>query len=287
MKDLHIHTVYSDGELNISDVIDKIKELGIDLFSITDHDTIDGCKEIIENNLHNKNKLKFITGIELSAAIEKGNCHILGYNIDIYNEELALHLKKLKEMDKYNMMLIIEFLINVFKLDFAKHDIEQLFIKKGSVNSVEIARLLIRLGYCNTINDAFQKYILPAKKETNSKKREFSVYECINIIKKSGGIPVLAHNYQLKKNYIELKKYILDLKNHGLMGLECYHSGFSTSGIANSLNLAQKYDLLITGGSDYHGKIIKPDIDIGTGKNNNLDIKGLSIEKYLNKRLKY
>lgn len=287
MKDLHIHTVYSDGELAISEIIEKIKKSKIDFFSITDHNNFDGCKEIIENNLHKKDNLKFVTGIELSAAIDKGNCHILGYNIDLYNEDLIAYLKNLKEMDNHNIMLIIDYLINIFKLKFSEQDIENLFIKKGSINNVEVAKLLIKFGYCHEVGEAFQKYILPAKKATNLKKREFSVYNCIDIIKKAGGIPVLAHNYQLKKNYIELKEYICDLKNHGLMGLECYHSGFSKEGIDNSLNLAKKYDLLITGGSDYHGKTIKPDIEIGTGKNNNLDIKELSIEKYLNKKLRY
>lgn len=287
MKDLHIHTIYSDGELNVYELIEKIKELGVDFFSITDHDTVDGCKEIIENNLHRKNHLKFVAGIELSASIDKGNCHILGYNIDIYNDNLKSHLNKLKEMNKYNIMLVINYLKDKFKIDFTDEDIEQLFMKTGTVNNVEISKMLVKMGYCNNINEAFECYIKAAKKETRTKKREFSAYECIDIIKKANGIPVLAHNYQLKKDYIELKEYIADLKKHGLMGLECYHSGFSKEGIDNNINLAKIYGLLVTGGSDYHGPNVKPDIEIGKGKNNNLDISELSIEKHLSKKLKY
>lgn len=287
MKDLHIHTSYSDGELSVYELIDKIKELGIDFFSITDHDTVDGCKELIENNLHKKNNLKFVTGIELSASIDKGNCHILGYNIDIYNTDLQSYLKKLKEMNKYNTMLIIEYLKDKCKINFTDKDIEELFTKQGTVNNVEISKMLVKLGYCSNINEAFKCYISLAKKETRTKKHEFSAYQCIDIIKEANGIPVLAHNYQLKKEYMELKEYIADLKKHGLMGLECYHSGFTYSKMINSINLAKAYGLLITGGSDYHGPTVKPDIEIGKGMNNNLDIQALSIEKYLTKKLKY
>ena len=85
----------------------------------------------------------------------------------------------------------------------------------------------------------------------------------------------------------DLKNYILDLKEHGLMGLECYHSGFDLAGINNSLQIASDLDLLITGGSDYHGINVKPDIDIGYGKNHNLHIKKLSIENYLNGKYRY
>lgn len=287
MKDLHIHTIYSDGELDILEIIKKIKELEIDFFSITDHDTIEGCKKIVENNIHRKQNLKFVTGIELSAKIDKGKCHILGYNIDIYNDNLQLCLKRLEEMDKYNIMLIIDYLKDKFKINISNQDIEQIFMKKGSVNNVGISKMLVKLGYCNTINEAFEKYILPAKKVTFDKKREFTVYECIDIIKKAEGIPVLAHNYQLRKNYMELREYIIDLKKHGLMGLECYHSGFDNAGTFESLELAEEFDLLITGGSDYHGPTVKPSIEIGRGKNNNLNITNLSIEKYLVKKLKY
>ena len=184
MKDLHIHTIYSDGELTPEEIINIVKEKEIDFFSITDHDTINGCKEIIENNLHKKNNLKFVTGIELSAKIDKGKCHILGYNIDLYSEYLIEHLKKLKEMDKYNILLITECLKNVFKLNFTQQDIDHLFIKKGSTNNVEISKMLVRLGYCDSINDAFKRYIIPSKKMTFDEKKEFSAYECIDIINK-------------------------------------------------------------------------------------------------------
>ena len=103
MKDLHIHTVYSDGELTPQEIINIAKEKGIDLLSITDHDTIFGSKEVIDNNLHKKANINFVTGIELSAKIDKGNCHILGYNIDIYNKKLIEKLEQLNDMSYYNI----------------------------------------------------------------------------------------------------------------------------------------------------------------------------------------
>ena len=190
-------------------------------------------------------------------------------------------------MNRHNIMLIVDFLKEKFNMNITDADIEQMYRKKGTVNNVEVSKMLVRLGYCLNVREAFQKYILLAKKMTNDYKQEFSAYECINIIKKADGIPVLAHNYQLKMSYIELKNYIVDLKKHGLMGLECYHSGFNSSGIYNSLMLAHNLHLLTTGGSDYHGLNVKPDIEMGTGKDNNLNITNISIEKYLNKILKY
>lgn len=287
MKDLHIHTIYSDGELTVEEIIKKVQENKVDFFSITDHDTILGNKEIIENDLHKKYGLKFVTGIELSAQIEKGKCHILGYNIDIYNEYLNKQILELDEMNKYNLNLVINYLKQNFGINLNSEQISRIFDKKGSTNNVQLSKILVELGYALSTKEAFDKYIQIAKNAVRMKKHELSSYECIKMIKVAGGIPVLAHNYQLKKNYIELKKYLIDLKQHGLMGLECYHSGFKPSGITNSIDLANKLNLLQTGGSDYHGPNVKPNIEIGTGKNNNLNIKDLSIEKYLTKKLKY
>ena len=286
MKDLHIHSFYSDGELNVNEIIEKVKENNVDFFSITDHDTIIGSKEVILNNLHQKNNLKFVTGIELSAKIDKGKCHILGYNYDINSEILNEKIKELKEMSKYNILLVVQYLKKNFNINLKDSDLENIFNKQGTFNNVQIAKLLVDLGYTKTIDESFINYIQEAKEKVRNEKREFSPYECIEIIKKAGGIPVLAHNYQLRKNYIELKDYLVDLKKHGLMGLECYHSGFRNSSMLNNVSLAQRYGLLTTGGSDYHGINVKPDIEIGTGKNGNLNIEDISIEKYLSKRLK-
>ena len=286
MKDLHIHTVYSDGELTVDEIIKKVKENNVDFFSITDHNTIMGNLEIVENNLHKKNNIKFVTGIELSAKIDKGTCHILGYNIDLDNKLLNDKMSKLQSMEHYNIMLVINYLKDKYKMDFPREYIEKIFEKDGSVNNAQISKLLVKLGYCENSTQAFSMYIKEAKKAIKHLKYEFSPYECINIIKKSGGVPVLAHNFQLKKDYFELKKYLLELKSYGLMGLECYHSGFSISGTNNSLQLANELSLLVTGGSDYHGINVKPDIEIGIGKNN-LNIKRLSIEKYFDGKLRY
>lgn len=287
MKDLHIHSVYSDGELNVNQIIEKVKENNVDFFSITDHDTIIGSKEVALNNLHHKNNLKFVTGIELSAKIDKGKCHILGYNYDINNELLNKKIKELKEMSKYNILLVVQYLKKNFNINLKDSDLESIFNKEGTFNNVQIAKLLVDLGYTKTIEESFVNYIQQAKMFVKNEKREFSPYECIDIIKKSGGIPVLAHNYQLKKDYMELKAFLIDLKRHGLMGLECYHSGFKICEMLNNVALAKKLNLLITGGSDYHGINVKNDIEIGSGRNKNLNIEDISIEKYLSKRLKY
>lgn len=287
MKDLHIHSVYSDGELNINQIIEKVKRNNVDFFSITDHDTIIGSKEVVLNNLHHKNNLKFVTGIELSAKIDKGKCHILGYNYDINNEFLNNSIKELNDMSKYNICLIINYLKKNFNINISDSELNEIFNKSGSFNNVQISKLLVKLGYVKTMDEAFKFYIEEAKEKTRNEKHEFSPYDCISIIKKAGGIPVLAHNYQLKKNYIELRKYLIDLKIHGLMGLECYHSGFKNAEMKNNVALANSLGLLTTGGSDYHGVNVKSSIDIGTGKNYNLNIEYISIEKYLSKCLKY
>lgn len=231
--------------------------------------------------------MKYVTGIELSAKVDKGKCHILGYNYDINSKYLNDKVNELSEMGKYNICLVVNYLKKNFGINISDSDLDEIFSKKGSFNNIQISKLLVKLGYAKTIDEAFKFYIQEAKEKTKNEKREFSSYECIAVIKKSGGIPVLAHNYQLKKNYIELRRYLIDLKVHGLMGLECFHSGFKNAEMLNNISLAKNLGLLITGGSDYHGINVKPDIEIGSGKRNNLNIEDISIEKYLNKHLKY
>ena len=140
-----------------------------------------------------------------------------------------------------------------------------------------IAKLLIKKGYVKTVQEAFDKYLIDAYTKINGRKKGIPYSECIELILKSNGIPVLAHPKTLLLDDKELLLLLKDMINSGLMGIEVYHSTHTSEEVHKYLEIANELGLAISGGSDYHGIITKPNIELGYGKNNNLKIKQLSI----------
>ena len=143
--------------------------------------------------------------------------------------------------------------------------------------------MCVKYGYATSIQDAFNKYLIEAYNKTRSTSKGLSYQECIELILQSKGIPILAHPKSLELPEKEFLILLKEMINSGLKGIEVYHSSHTEEEIKYYLEIANKYDLLISGGSDYHGKTIKPDIELGTGKNNGTRIKKLSLLDKLNK----
>lgn len=272
--DLHTHTTYSDGELSPTKLINLAKQKNISTIAITDHDTLEGIKSIRKTF---NNSIQLINGIELTAKIDKGRMHILGYGINIYNEELNKKMIDLKTNSINSVLSIIEQLKKDHNIYFTYDELKELINSNHNLGRPDIARLLIKNGYVKTVQEAFDKYLIDAHNKIRNRKKGIDYAECIELIVKSGGIPVLAHPKTLELNDKELLYLIKDMINVGLMGIEVYHSSHTKKETEKYLNIANELNLLISGGSDYHGINTKPDIDIGTGKNNNLKIKHLSI----------
>lgn len=276
--DMHMHSTYSDGELSPDELIELAVNNNISIASITDHDTINGIKNIDRENPYIKNnEIKIYNGIELSTKIPTGRMHILGYDFDINSEVLNNKLLDIRNNSISSFLSIIEQLKKDYNIIFAQEEIDYLIKVKNNLGRPDIARLLMKYGYVKTVAEAFDKYLIAAHNKVRGKTKGLSYEESIDLILKSGGIPVLAHPKTLELDHENLEILLKDMINCGLQGIEVYHSIHTKEEMNFYLKLANKYNLLISGGSDYHGRIVKPEIEIGTGQNNNLKIKQLSL----------
>lgn len=274
--DLHMHTIYSDGDLTPNELIKEAYKNNIGTISITDHDTILGLKKIVWGGTCDETDyVKIIPGIELSAKTNKGRMHILGYDFDVNDKALNDKMNELKNNSIYSVMAIINQLRIDYGIVFDSVDINGLFSNVGNIGRPHIAKLLIKYGYAKDVKEAFDKYLIDAYKKTKILNKGIPYKKCIDLIKNAGGISVLAHPNQLLLNDEELEEKIKEMVSYGLDGIEVYHSGHSKEETNKYLMLANKYNLLISGGSDYHGKSVKPNVDIG--KTSNGKIKRLSL----------
>lgn len=266
--DLHTHTTYSDGELTPDELIKEAIKKDIKILAITDHDTIEELNKIT----YKSDKINIIKGIELSAKVDFGTMHILGLDIDKDNKDLNKKLIELKDNSINSVLSVIEQLKKHYNIYFTYEEIKELVNYNHNLGRPDIARLLIRKGYVSSVKEAFDKYLIDAYNKSKATKKGISYQECIELILKSNGIPVLAHPKTLKLSDKELLYLLKDMINCGLMGIEVYHSSHNKEDIEKYLKLANELNLLISGGSDYHGINTKPDIELGCGK-----IKELSI----------
>lgn len=281
--DLHTHTNYSDGDLSPLDLIGLAINSGIGTLGITDHDTLDGVKRIDRTDDLIKNSgIQIINGIELSAKVSKGRMHILGYDIDINDTNLNKKMSELKDNSINSVLSIMEQIKRDYGIIFRYNDIRDLVNANHNLGRPDLAKLCIKYGYATSVQDAFDKYLIAAHNKVRGTNKGIPYEECIELIAKSNGVPVLAHPKSLELSEKEFLVVLKDMINLGLKGIEVYHSSHTEEEMQYYLEIANKYDLLISGGSDYHGTTVKPDIELGTGKNNNIKIKSLSLVKYIN-----
>lgn len=276
--DLHTHTVYSDGDLTPSELLDKAIEKNIGTISITDHDTIlayDECLDATDINI--------IPGIELSAKSSIGSMHILGYGIDIHNTSLKNKMSELRNNSIYSILAVLTQLKKDYGISFDNDKITDLIVTNRSIGKLDVAKLIVQQGLATSVPNAFEKYLNEVKANTRSTARGISYEECIDLISGAGGIPVLAHPHTLELNphdfLIRLKKLI----SAGLMGIEVYHNSHSKEDVEWFMKIADEFELLYSGGSDYHGETAKPDVELGTGLNENIKIKRLTLIEQLKK----
>ena len=267
MIDLHTHTKGSDGDKTPQELIDLAINRGIEALAITDHDTTDSIETAI--NYAMGRKILLIPGVEFAAKVDKGQMHILGLFIDYQNEELKQKLLFMKnERESRNAKFIEEF----NKLGFQITLEELKNVSNGKIiGKPHFAKVFLQKGYIKEKEEIFRDYFNKSPfKEI--KRTMYTSKEIIETIKKTNGIAVLAHPQSLKLEENELVKTIKELKNYGLDGLECYHSNQTLEEMNEFKKIANEYDLIITKGSDYHGPITKPEIELGTGKENNIAI---------------
>jgi len=253
--DLHLHTNSSDGTYTSEEVVEKSKRCGLSAISIVDHDTVDAIDSALE--AAEDNEIEVIPGIELSAECDGKEIHILGYLIDHRNKDLTAKIKILKTNRIDRVHKITDKLkdLGVVLAPKVVFDIAQ----NGIISRLHIARALVEVRAVTTTGEAFRRYIGDSS-PAYVLGFKMSPQETISLIKNAGGIPVLAHPYSLHSDELTLK--LIEL---GIMGLEIYYPEHSQGMINFYLDLAKKYNLLATGGSDCHGAA-KPEVRIGSVK---------------------
>lgn len=243
--DLHLHTTFSDGALTPLQVVNIAHELNLKAIAITDHDTIDGIPEALQAS-SNHPDLEVIPGIELSTFLNNEEVHILGYYIDYKNPNLTKTLAHLQEEREERVIKIVNKL-NELGINISYREVRERSLGK-SIGRPHIATVLTEKGYTRSVSDAFSKYLVPGQ-PAYIPRQKISPPFAIDLIKQSHGIPVLAHPGLLTDQDI-----IFDLIKHGIMGIEVYHTDHSEDQTSYFEKLATNYNLLITGGSDCHGR---------------------------------
>ena len=264
--DLHIHSTASDGSLTPADIIDHAQKLNLAAIAITDHDSVDGSKEALRIGI--PPSLHFLTGVEISAAHPpffpgSGSFHILGYAIQLENRDLNQALNRLQDARKNRNPEILK---RLNKLGF-RISLEEVGQEVGEVQlgRPHIAYAMVKKGFVASVDEAFEKYLGTAKPAYVDKDR-IECEQAINLIRAAGGVPVLAHPALLNiEKDQKLDGLLQNLMKIGLAGIEVYYPGHSPQQIQQYTELAAKYGLLMTGGTDFHGSIM-PEIKMGSGE---------------------
>ncbi len=272
--DLHIHSNFSDGSDTIPELIKNIKVAGINIFALTDHDTIEGLAEI-EKYL--PSNIQFIKGVELTCKTKDIKCHILGYNINPKNKKLNDLIAQGKILRRNKLEKRITYLKEVWNIQLTKEELDWLY-SRPSVVKTHFANILVNRGLSDNNLDAMKKY-LDGCKTGNSR---FDGDEAIQIIKDAGGIPVWAHPLGGEgEKHLSEEEFLPKLKTmiaSGIQGLECYYSRYNQQEIEFLISCAKENNLFITGGSDYHGNnkknitLAKLNVDNTPVDGNNLTI---------------
>lgn len=258
--DLHLHTTHSDGSFSPADVLRFAHKAGVTALAITDHDIVTGIPEAIAAGA--ELGIEIIPGVEISSRVGNSELHILGYCLQWQDQELNRRLASLRESRHSRNPQIIERL-RALGLDVTYEEVRAL-AGTDAVGRPHIARVLMDKHYVTSAKDAFDRYLAEGRPAYVARELP-SPADAIAWIRAAGGVAVLAHPTWAKVSGESLNALLIALKAEGLGGIEVHYSSHTKRQTREYHDLAKRLDLLITGGSDFHG-ITKPDIEVGTGK---------------------
>lgn len=248
--DLHMHSTVSDGTDTPQALLEAVRSAGIGVFSVTDHDAVRAGKEIRE--LLKKGDPRFITGAEFSCKDTDGKCHILAYGFDPDAEPIVELVNTLHALRMQKAFARVQKLETEYGFTFPDEERDALFAM-ANPGKPHIANMMVRCGYAQTKEEAILRYLNPIRLHAGSLKPQ----EVIGRILAGGGIPVLAHplfgSGSDDLDDVRMEQRLQRLTACGLQGVEAYYSGFSAQQSARMLSLAERFDLYVTAGSDYHG----------------------------------
>jgi 3',5'-nucleoside bisphosphate phosphatase len=266
--DLHTHTTASDGTYTPTELLHAAQKAGVDVLAITDHDTLGAYAEAIP--LAETLGIRLVYGVELSADGPPGKCHLLALGVDPANSELNTTLISLSQMRRERNLLMVERLNQVIGLSLSApltiEEIESHAPKGANLGRPHFAACLVARGIVPDIKVAFQKYLADGK-PGQIEKETLTPEDAISLTHRAGGKCFVAHPGLLRlASHETFETRIKAYKELGIDGIEAYYSSYTPAEEAKFLRLAQKYELLVTGGSDFHGAN-KPDIKIGAVRN--------------------
>lgn len=247
--DLHTHTKMSDGIYSPRELIDYAITRDVFALAITDHDTIAGLAEAME--YAKAIGFNLIPGVELSIDYSGGSFHLIGLNIDFTDIDFLEVTERLKSIRDSRA----EKIIDALKENGIEIPIDEVLkeVEDGSIGKPHIARVMMRMGYGESVKEIFKNYMIKGK-PGYVKKENISIYEATSIVKKAGGIPIIAHPISLNfSSFGKFESIMKDLIQLGVEGLEVYSPMHSRAEVFGFSKIAQKYNLIISGGSDFHG----------------------------------
>ena len=272
MVDLHVHSTRSDGTYTPAQLVDYAREKGLTAFALTDHDSVDGLEEAIgyaaRLRQHSTQMIapdtpvpEVIPGIELSSEYQGKDVHIVGLFIDYHNAHFQEYLRGfVASRDARNHKMCA--LLQKAGMDISYEKLQETF-PNSVITRAHYAKYMLEHGYIKSMAEAFDRYVgdhcpyyVPREKVTPA--------QAVALILEAGGIPILAHPILYHMSDVRLDALVSELKETGLMGIEALYSTYHACDERQIRSLAKKYDLLISGGSDFHGDN-KPGLDLGTG----------------------
>lgn len=260
--DLHVHSHFSDGTVSPSQLIDIARKIGLSAVALCDHNTISGLPEFVSAAVGTG--VEAVPGIEFSTDYGTTELHIIGLFIQPeHYHSITLLLKEMLDRKEQSYVSLLDSLGKVgLTMDYSS-------IKAGTtdgqVNRAIIAAEMVRMGYCESIKQAFSRWLSP-KRGFYVEPKRLDVFETIRFIKSIGAVAVLAHPF-LNLNESDLRRFLSQAKPCGLDAMEVFYPLFNEDQTRLALSIADEFDLLPSGGSDFHGDN-KPDISMGNGKDN-------------------
>jgi 3',5'-nucleoside bisphosphate phosphatase len=277
--DLHTHTNESDGSYSPAELVTSALETGLDALGISDHDTFAGYDQA--RTLAFAHGLDLVCGIELSTKMAVGNAttknvHLLGYFLhEPPSFGFREWLHEILSARRTRNQQLVDRLVDQ-GLDISLPEVEAL--GRSLTGRPHFARLLVNKGYAENTEQAFRKYLdesAPTFVERDSPHLALAIQQIVA----GGGIPIVAHPIRLGVRDIHQEEIIIaEMRDMGLRGIEAYHSDHGARDVDRYLGLAKKYELAVSGGSDFHG-LAKPKIALGSGYNGNLNIPKQVLER--------
>lgn len=258
--DLHLHTTHSDGSYSTREVMTFAKQAGVTALAITDHDIVEGVPEALD--IGAELGIEAIPGVEISSRQGDSELHILGYFVNWRDAVLAQRLASLRDSRHTRNPKIVQRL-NELGIPITYDEVRAL-AGTESVGRPHIARLLMEKKFVSSAKEAFDRYLANGRPAFVDRELPDPV-DAVRWIREAGGVPVLAHPTWVRTSADGLRTLVRELKEAGMGGVEVHYSTHTPSQTTEYLDLAKQCDLLVTGGSDFHG-VTKPDIEVGIGR---------------------